>query len=140
MKKLQLILAVAIVALVSSCAVFNGKTTGKKSELEATKWQIEELNGKDIEAQDASYTLYFMEDNTLSAIGACNRITGNYLQERGSKLTCTLMASTRMMCPDMDTEAKFLLMLESVDGYKLTRKELHLYDEKQVIAKFKMIE
>src|SRR5262245_3632636 len=63
----------------------------------------------------------------VTGSGGCNRITGGY-QAHDSTLRFGSLATTRMTCPALQTEAKFLHALESTRRYRIKGRTLDLLD------------
>ncbi len=134
MKKIKFF-AFALMLGATSCG-----TTSQHLNLEATRWQAEEMNGKAIEAQDDSFTLSFNEDMQLSAKAACNVIMGSYKYSEKGDLTLTQIGTTRAMCPDMEKEAEYIQLLNDANRAEIENEKLVLFNEDKAIAKFKAIE
>lgn len=63
----------------------------------------------------------------VSGSGGCNRITGSY-QAHDSTLRFGPLVTTRMACPGMQTETKFLHALEGTRRYRISGRTLDLLD------------
>ena len=65
----------------------------------------------------------------VAGFAGCNRYFGAY-EKQGSSLTFGPIGATRMACVDgMETEDRFLKMLEQVRSWKLQGQQLLLLDE-----------
>ena len=63
----------------------------------------------------------------VTGSGGCNRITGSY-QSHDSTLTFGRLVSTRMACPGMPTETRFLRALQDTRRYRISGHTLDLLD------------
>ncbi|MCD8318742.1 MAG: META domain-containing protein [Paraprevotella sp.] len=95
------------------------------------EWTIMTVNGKKAIAGKDIYLGLDIQQNRLYGCAGCNRIMGSLQtdQDKAGSLTFGQVVSTRMLCPDMDTEQAVLNALEKVTGYKGTEKELSLTDK-----------
>ncbi|MFI3265268.1 MAG: META domain-containing protein [Rikenellaceae bacterium] len=121
-------ISLALLAFVISCGTVKVSSQSGEFNLEATSWQVEQLNGNIIEPVEANFTLLFSEDGTLNARGACNIIFGDYIQKSGGVLSLSPKGMTRTACPDMDVEAQYIKALESVVSFDVVDGVLHLMD------------
>ena len=92
-------------------------------------WKLTELDGNpvivnDNQAKEAH--IIFKTDGRFNGDAGCNRITGSYRTEKSGRITFSQTASTKMMCLNMDTETKFLKMLETADSYTVQNDTLVL--------------
>lgn len=109
--------------------------------LEGTEWKLVELAG----ASDAAFaadndTFNFTlaaEEHSLYGAGACNRFFGNYSVGDGDRLKLEPMGMTRMACPDMELEDRFVRMLYKVDRYSIEGDRLTLYAGNEKLAEMK---
>lgn len=142
MKKRNFLSLLLLFAAVS-CGTSSSSTKGQSFDLETTKWQTQELNGRAIESKDSSYTIEFASDGRIAAKGSCNVIVGNYKQDlsgKVDKLTLTPMGLTRSACPDMRVESEFVAALESVTSYDVVDGVLTLYSDEEKVVRLRMIE
>lgn len=74
----------------------------------------------------------------LSGSTACNRIQGRYTQ-RGTQLTLTALASTRMACaePLMQQEQRLIELLKATDGYRIEGQVMSLLQGETVRLRFR---
>lgn len=97
-------------------------SAAKEITLVGTKWLLVELRGKAIsgstERMEAPY-IQLTRDLKVSAYAGCNRMFGGYELQDGSRIRFTGMASTRMACPDPQTERILSDVLGATDNYSL---------------------
>ncbi|QNI38014.1 META domain-containing protein [Edaphobacter albus] len=97
-----------------------------------TYWKLVRIGDRAItpadQQQEANLT-FRSEGSRVTGSGGCNRLTGAYTLD-GHSLRIQGVASTRMACMrGMETESKFLAVLEHVRGWKIVDRQLQLDDE-----------
>jgi len=110
----------------------------RTASLEETEWKLVELDGKaeaafSAESDTFNFTLT-AEQHSLHGVGACNRFFGNYSVGEDNRLKLDPMGMTRMACPDMELEDKFIQTLFKVDKYSIKGDRLTLYDGSKKLA------
>lgn len=75
-------------------------------------------------------------DNTLSGKGACNKYSSTYTSQ-GKSLHIGNIASTRMACPNLETESIYFKNLEKVTSYSIHEQTLTLIAGDIAIMRFK---
>ena len=128
MKTVQII-GTAIMATILFVGCCN---CGKRSSFpfEDTLWQLEQLNGKAVKAQDDNLTVAFMNTGRMAGKGSCNSFFGpwEYADETKSKIKNGPVAATKMAClENAAIESEFFRMLEEVTEYRMEETKLHLY-------------
>ncbi len=98
----------------AKAADFDSQITGKY-------WKVVELNGQKIKV-DASATKephlnLKSEGNRLTGHSGCNSFFGGFTLNPGNKITFSQIGSTRMACPNMETESQLFQVLGEVDNY-----------------------
>jgi len=94
-------------------------------------WVLEEMEGKkvdrekDFNGSDLPYMELYTNENRFSGFSGCNRMTGSLYFE-WDVLRFGQVASTRMACPNMEQEGKFLEALQSVTQYAMENNRLYL--------------
>jgi len=111
----------------------------KERPLENTYWVLTELDGKPIATINEAKKLHVLLNpvtKTASGFAGCNQFTGEYWLA-GKKLSLKNIASTRMFCQEtMETETRFLQILQEVDEFKIKEHELFLTKGDIQLAKF----
>lgn len=91
--------------------------------IENRRWQLVELNGRQIEPPTDREGAYFELDATelrVSGNASCNRFFGTYELLAGDRIRFgPNIGSTMMACPQLEQEREFLDMLGRVDNYSL---------------------
>lgn len=102
------------------------------TELRKTYWKLIQISDKSItpaDQQQAAYLIFQTEDGRVTGSGGCNRLSGSYTATEDS-LRFAGVASTRMACMrGMETESSFLAALEHVRTWKISNRQLELFDD-----------
>lgn len=128
MNKSKLLLAaILIVGSLTSC--LTNKNMSNIESLSSKKWHLISLyeNGSKAFADTSLFNVSFINNKTISGIGACNRFFGSYKSDNKSIISIDMGGSTKMACPNMNIEQDFFLALDGVDNYKIKGKKLILY-------------
>ena len=94
-------------------------------------WKLITLEGQDVTmAESQERETFFMlkgKDNTLNGFAGCNNIMGEFSLEDGNRIRFTNMATTLIMCPDVDVnESDFMKVFELTNNYTLYNDTLKL--------------
>ena len=87
-------------------------------------WKLKTLEGKDVkmsanQEREIFFTLKSQE-NRVTGFAGCNSISGEYTLEEGNRIRFSNMATTMMMCPDVDVnESEYLKIFELADNYTI---------------------
>ncbi|MEO9076132.1 MAG: META domain-containing protein, partial [Gelidibacter sp.] len=89
------------------------------------------LEGQDVKMADNQEREIFFtlksQDNRVTGFAGCNTISGEYTLEEGNRISFDKMATTLMMCPDVDVnESEFLKVFELADNYTINGDVLSL--------------
>lgn len=91
--------------------------TLRKSEIDfiAGPWQVTEIDGKPCEAPDARL-IFDVDAGKVYGNAGCNRLNGELSRDPriAASVQFANLATTRMMCPFIDSETRLLLALENV--------------------------
>ena len=83
-------------------------------------WKLLELYGNPItpanNAKEA-HIIFHIDGNRFSGDAGCNRLMGSYQTKEHNRIVLSSAATTMMMCLNMETETKFLQVLETADSY-----------------------
>jgi heat shock protein HslJ len=114
--------------------------------LVGTEWKLTKLNGASIVGGSIdSYTLMFHDEGKISGVGDCNRFSASFTKgENGGQSVGTLaigsdLINTRMTCPDMAHETKYLVMLREINSYRIDGEQLMLTKNGNVLAIFERV-
>ncbi|MBM6882886.1 META domain-containing protein [Bacteroides caecigallinarum] len=123
MKKTLISAAAFAAVLLSSCG------TASKSVDISGEWNVVSVEGKEVTGNP--YIGFDMENGRLYGNAGCNRIMGGVEIDsvNPGHIGLTNIGTTRMMCPDMETEQKVLEALNEVAGYKASATGVELTDK-----------
>lgn len=130
MKNLKVIGAALFMGIVAASC--HSSRTALQPEALNGEWNIMTVGDKQATAAKQPYIGMDIEAKRLYGCAGCNRIIGSVETEPGKagQVSFGKVGSTRMLCPDMDTESAVLEALNKVSGYRGTDKELSLTDSK----------
>lgn len=97
----------------------------EKESITEKYWKLVELNGKPVVKDDnfgrEAHLILKAENNKFNGSAGCNTFFGSYqLNEASLQIKFSQVASTRMACPDMETENQFINVLNTVDNYTIS--------------------
>ena len=124
----------------STCAaVLAAAAIQPGSPLQNTDWTLTHLQGKPVRLGEGRATPSLRlatNASRFSGSGGCNTFMGTY-ELRASSITFGPAASTRMTCPAMDLETRYVAALGRVKTWRMAGTALELLDVKrQAIARF----
>lgn len=97
--------------------------TLRKSDIDYLNgaWQVVAVNGKGINVASARL-VFDVDANTVSGNVGCNRMRGDIARnpQVSAALQLTNLSTTRMTCPDIQTESSLLIALEEVTAARQT--------------------
>jgi len=100
------------------------------AELQETYWKLTELMGKSIgptPADKKEMNIVFSKDgNKVTGFAGCNGFMGTYELKGPGQIKFNGIASTKMSCPDIDTEMSFLEALGTADNFTINGTQLSL--------------
>jgi heat shock protein HslJ len=101
-------------------------TIGMTVDLAGNGWQASQVAAFTV-PEDAHLFVKFGSDGRISGNGGCNAFFGAYTVS-GNTIKIGQLLSTRKGCPGlMQTEVKFLSLLESADTYEIKDNKLILF-------------
>jgi heat shock protein HslJ len=136
----SLLLILLITATIMAC---NGETTEQPEAdytesqftLLNTEWTLVSVDGRDIRDEDFTTDrpgISFNPDElSIYGSGGCNRFTGTFTLGDVDGLNLSGIASTRMACPEMETEILYISLMDSVRTFRVDEQteELIMEDE-----------
>jgi len=92
-------------------------------------WELQLINDVPVTVGNKLPSLEFhLDENRIAGFGGCNRINGP-VQRNGQNLKFGLIIATKMACPDLETESRFLKLLTNRTWkYEIDGKNLILTD------------
>ncbi|WP_018479023.1 META domain-containing protein [Pontibacter roseus] len=132
-------LSMFLIAL-CSCTVTekNRQFSEGVSGIQGSYWMLVSLKGQDVPDVPSTSTAYIRFEEASDEVkgyGGCNRLTGRY-ELNNSSLRLTNLATTRMMCPDIEQENFLIAILEHVDSFRIAGDVLTLFNNKEAVATF----
>jgi copper homeostasis protein (lipoprotein) len=104
---------------------------GVTHDLEGSRWVLVRIGDKPVMTMEGRPEPYIvLQGATKQVVGhaGCNRLSGGYTME-GDALRMAEITTTRMACPELETENAFLNALETVVRWKLMDNQLVLLDK-----------
>jgi len=93
-------------------------------------WALRSINGEEFirKNQTNNHPLIeiYLKEERLHGNAGCNTINGK-VEVDGNKIAFSNIITTEMACPG-DIEQRFLSAIQSVDGYKIEKLRLFLYE------------
>lgn len=83
------------------------------------EWNVTSIQGKAVSGENAPIMNLDLKDKKLSGSTGCNRMNGSIITNDEMSISFDRIATTRMACPDNQTEAPFLNALNSVKSFKV---------------------
>ncbi|MCL7942415.1 META domain-containing protein [Marinobacter sp. ATCH36] len=130
----QCVVALFAVLLLAGCAGSPATDSSRRDvvamPLTNTYWQLVSVAGQPVPETDREQKAHvlFLDDGRVSGFSGCNQYMGNYRVE-GENLLFDSMSSTRMACPDSQTEGQLFAALAKTVGVNLEGIELRLLGE-----------
>lgn len=130
--------AFAVLLCMTACKTTSRTSLGQVDEKEtiavlAGRWDILKVNGEDVpvstEIQKGPFLEFNLAEKRIHGNTGCNILNGSYSQKegQGNSMIPGQLMSTRMACPDMNTERKVLEALQQVVSFeKVSRNEVAL--------------
>ena len=109
---------------------------GGSEEFYMYQWNLEELNGKKVDAGMGA-KLLFAPGQTSGVTGStgCNNLKGTMELKADHGIKFSPMAVTRKACTGANVEAEFLKVLEQTKSWSVINGQLQLIDGSKVVAK-----
>ena len=131
MKKTVFKVAALLFTGIGTTACGSSKQTAQAVGLTG-EWNIVKVNGDTVNAANAPFIGLDMADKRVYGNAGCNRMTGSFEADslHPGKIQFGQIGTTRMMCPDMETERKILDALGKVTSFSANADEtVSLLDE-----------
>lgn len=135
-----LIFSLSLLTLLGACGV--SKEIKWSQPLQNTVWELESISGFTIEDDlRKAPTIVFEQDNKYGGFSGCNTYFGEYSISSANTITLSNAGMTMMAClPGMDTENKYVEMLQKVNGFKVSGHRLELLQDGVPVAFFTVAE
>lgn len=101
------------------------------ASLRNTRWVLRTLNNQPVSvpASGEAYLLLRNGEQRAEGNGGCNRFRGSFELPAAGQLTFGPLMSTKMACPDLQTESGFMSALQSARTYQISGDTLRLFSE-----------
>ena len=139
MKKIYYLILLILMWLYGCKTASPAQTETETDTILDAYWMLLSVEGESPQAPNNTRTAYLRlqeSENDVKGFSGCNNFFGKY-ELSGSNIKSSNLGSTRMMCPDMEQETKFMQMLERVSSYSISERILTLYDGTEAIATFR---
>lgn len=120
--------------------IFLGCGTKKQlpdGDITKKHWKLITVGGMEASQVDA-YIIFGTEPGKFNGKAGCNVIRGRYLVE-GTDVKITDVISTKMACPDLETENAFIKALDATDRYIANKNTLQLFSGNKLLATLKVL-
>lgn len=111
--------------------------------LEGSKWSAREINGERVvlsEDDDPdSFSILFIGDLRIAAMGACNVIMGQYSSSEDGTIKIDHIGTTMMFCPNLELEERYVKALETTTRYSVKDDVLTLYEDRKAVVVFEKV-
>ncbi len=124
----------AILTVTSAGKFWPGESCGARGvthDLEGSRWVLVRVGDKQVMTEEGKAEPYIvLQAATSQVVGhaGCNRLSGGYTIQ-GDALRLSEITTTRLACPDLETENALLNALETVARWKLMDNQLALLDK-----------
>jgi len=101
------------------------------ASLRNTRWVLRMLNSQPVAVPTNGEAYVLLRSDALTAEGnaGCNRFRGSFELPADGQLRFGPLLSTKMACPDLQTESGFMSALNSVRTYQISGDTLRLFGE-----------
>lgn len=138
-KFLSFSLIMLITAALAGCCPCRFARKNAKS-FTGTTWHLIQLAGRDVHFEAGTFDVTFNADKKLTGIGACNRFSANYKATDKESLDVDMIASTRIFCPESETEQQLFRELDDATHYEIDGSMLLLLKNGEIRAIFSAVE
>lgn len=102
---------------------------GAQVNLEETRWRLVELGGEPAASPRGARQIYLrLSAGRVEGFAGCNTLFGGYTRE-GAALKLQGLGSTKMACPALSLESRFLKVLDQTTGFAVEGASLRLSAE-----------
>lgn len=142
MKNKNIFLAGIISLFFTACSVStvqNNSSNKPMATLTNIYFKAITLNDKEVEASRKEAHIKFQDDGKVFGSLGCNNFFGTYKRDK-NEIAFQSIASTKMMCQNINTEDNFTKVLQDTKTYEIKEDTLIFFnkDEKE-IAKFNAV-
>jgi heat shock protein HslJ len=134
----QIVLVLAIVCGASSCTLKTSDIITQDNTILDAYWMLVSLEGQKVTLASDSKTAFirFQEkEDDIHGFTGCNKFKGKYNLGDDS-LILTEISSTKMSCTNIESDQRFLEVLQKVDSYRISKNVLTLFSKDKAVATF----
>lgn len=105
-------------------------------------WTLIELRGSEVKGENTPpklpHLILWSDTNRVTGNAGCNSFTGSYeMNDQTGRIQFSKVASTQMICPEMELEDQFMEVIEVTDNYSIKGDTLSLNRARMApLAKF----
>ena len=118
-KGFRYISIILLLATLSSCCGCRSYQKKTQRPFQDTQWSLVQLMGREITISPNSMKITFLAENRMVGNGGCNNIQAKYVLSENRAIEIGQIASTMMMCPNMELEQEFMSVLQSTTHYEM---------------------
>ena len=117
MKTGNKIIATLLLVMLVGCGA---KKSVSPEDIIDKEWTLKSCNvaGTVMETGQQPVVLFFNDSTNVGGSAGCNRIIGNY-ELKNDSLRIDIIGTSRMACPDMEFEAKYLDIMQNPMAVKI---------------------
>jgi heat shock protein HslJ len=135
MKIPQLIAALFLLILSSSCSIMNQKAD--YVNLGESQWTLMSIQGSPISLGGDAVLSFDEKESTISGVAACNSFTAEYEMMRKAVKFLSIVSTKKYCEGRMDEENKIISNLQLVTRYDVKANMLYLYSQDQLLLTYK---
>ena len=136
---------ITLFAIVGACKTTSGSIKPQSESITGKYWKLIELNEKPVVFEESMRRepsiIMRNEGNRVNGHGGCNTLTGSFEISKENRIRFSQMASTMMMCLNMEIEDGLKRALEMTDNYTISAdgKFLSLNKARMALARFEVV-
>ncbi len=135
-KGFRYISIILLLATLSSCCGCRGYQKKTERPLHHTQWHLVQLMGHEVLASDKDLKITFLAEDRMVGNSGCNNIQAKYTIDENRAIEIGPIASTMMMCPNLEQEQEFMNALQSTTHYVMDGPNLLLLSHGELRAVF----
>jgi heat shock protein HslJ len=112
---------------------------GQKVNVLEDKWELTEMDGEAVEdlfPHNHPTIEFKVKENEVAGFSGCNQYHGQLVLDE-SYIKVVGIVATKKACPLLDEEEEFLAILQEIERYEISGKELSLWSNGQILLKFR---
>ena len=136
---------ITLFAFVGACKTASSSIKPQPESITGKYWKLIELNGKPVVFEESMRRepsiILRDEGNRINGHGGCNTLTGVFEISKENRIRFSQMATTMMLCLNMEVENGLKRALEMTDNYTMSAdgKYLSLNKARMALARFEAV-